>query len=497
MSSIKQLAGQTAVYGLSSVIGRVLNYFLVPYYTRIFSPEQYGVVTEMYAYVAFLIIILTYGMETAFFKFSSEAEKKNTVYSTTLISIFLTSIIFISCASVFSMPIANWLGYPNHTEYVIWFAIIVGLDALCAVPFAKLRELNKAKWFVTVNVVNIAVNIGLNIFFLLYCRNHYLEHGPNVNWLVDFCYNPEIGVGYVFISNLIATITKTLLLSPYIFNIQIVYSRTLIQKMLIYSLPLLVAGMAGIINETIDRIMLKYMLWDPPSGTEALAELGIYGACYKISMVITIFVQAFRYASEPFFFAKHKDGDAKAIYGDVMQYFIIAVSLIFLTIMLYIDLVMHFVGVEFREGAPIVPILLMANLCLGIYFNLSIWYKLTSKTVYGAAIAIIGAFITITINYLWIPEIGYMASAWATLICYFTMMVVSYWLGQIHYPINYNVLKGIGYPVAAFALYYISTLISQPDGNYHFLINTVILLLFVGTVYKLEKPKFAASNPVK
>ena len=497
MSSIKQLAGQTAVYGLSSVIGRVLNYFLVPYYTRVFSPEQYGVVTEMYAYVAFLIIILTYGMETAFFKFSSEAEKKNTVYSTTLISIFLTSIIFISCASVFSIPIANWLGYPNHTEYVIWFAIIVGLDALCAVPFAKLRELNKAKWFVTVNVVNIAVNIGLNIFFLLYCRNHYLEHGPNVNWLVDFCYNPEIGVGYVFISNLIATITKTLLLSPYIFNIQIVYSRTLIQKMLIYSLPLLVAGMAGIINETIDRIMLKYMLWDPPSGTDALTELGIYGACYKISMVITIFVQAFRYASEPFFFAKHKDGDAKAIYGDVMQYFIIAVSLIFLTIMLYIDLVMHFVGVEFREGAPIVPILLMANLCLGIYFNLSIWYKLTSKTVYGAAIAIIGAFITITINYLWIPEIGYMASAWATLICYFTMMVVSYWLGQIHYPINYNVLKGIGYPVAAFALYYISTLISQPDGNYHFLINTVILLLFVGTVYKLEKPKFAASNPVK
>jgi len=497
LSSIKQLAGQTAVYGLSSVIGRVLNYFLVPYYTRIFSPEQYGVITEMYAYVAFLIIILTYGMETAFFKFSSEAEKKNTVYSTTLISIFLTSIIFISCASVFSIPIANWLGYPNHTEYVIWFAIIVGLDALCAVPFAKLRELNKAKWFATVNVVNIAVNIGLNIFFLVYCRNHYLDHGPNVNWLVDFCYDPEIGVGYVFISNLIATITKTLLLSPYIFNIQIVYSRKLIQQMLIYSLPLLVAGLAGIINETIDRIMLKYMLWDPPSGTAALTKLGIYGACYKISMVITIFVQAFRYASEPFFFAKHKDGAAKAIYSDVMQYFIIAVSLIFLTIMLYIDLVMHFVGVEFREGAQIVPILLMANLCLGVYFNLSIWYKLTSKTVYGAAIAIGGAFITITINYLWIPEIGYMASAWATLICYFTMMVVSYWLGQIHYPINYHVLKGIGYPVAAFALYYISTLISQPDSNYHFLINTVILLLFVGTVYKLEKPKLAASNSVK
>ena len=497
MSSIKQLAGQTAVYGLSSVIGRVLNYFLVPYYTRIFSPEQYGIVTEMYAYVAFLIIILTYGMETAFFKFSSEAENKNTVYSTTLISIFFTSAIFIANATIFSVPIANWLGYPNHTEYVIWFAIIVGLDALTAIPFAKLRELHKAKWFATVNVINIAVNIGLNIFFLVYCRNHYLEHGPNVNWLVDFCYDPEIGVGYVFISNLIATITKTLLLAPYIFNVQLAYSRTLIRHMLIYALPLLVAGLAGIINETIDRIMLKNMLWDPPYGTEALTELGIYGACYKISMIITIFLQAFRYASEPFFFAKHKDGDAKALYGEVMQYFIIAVSLIFLTIMLYIDLVMHFVGVEFRGGAPVVPILLMANLCLGVYFNLSIWYKLTSKTVYGAAIAIVGALITITINYLWIPKFGYMASAWATLICYFSMMIVSYLLGRIHYPINYNIVKGIGYPATAFALYYLSTLISQPGGNYHFLINTVILLLSVGIVYVLEKPKLVAKNSIR
>ncbi len=491
MGSLKQLAGQTAVYGLSSVIGRVLNYLLVPFYTRIFTPEQYGVVTEMYAYVAFLIVILTYGMETAF---SSNSDNKAQVYSTTLVSVFFTSTIFILVTSIFSVPIANVLGYPNHTEYVIWFAIIVGLDALAAIPMAKLRELSKAKWFATVNLINIFVNIGLNLFFLVYCRNHYLEYGTGSSWLVDASYNSEIGVGYVFISNLIATIVRIVLLLPYILKMQLSYSKALVKQMLIYSIPLLIAGLAGIINETIDRIMIKNILWGMVGEVESLSQLGIYGACYKISIIITIFIQAFRYASEPFFFAKHKDGDAKEIYRDVMKYFIIAVSIIFLAIMLYIDFVMLFVGEEFRIGAPVVPILLMANLCLGIYFNLSIWYKLTSKTMYGAGIAVGGAIITIALNYLWIPEIGYMGSAWATLICYFVMMVVSYGLGQRHYPVNYNLAKGIGYPVAVLFLYYMSTLISQPSASYHFLINTVILFVFVGTIFVLEKPKFSTAN---
>lgn len=495
MGSLKQLAGQTAVYGLSSVIGRVLNYLLVPFYTRIFTTEQYGVVTEMYAYVAFLIIILTYGMETAFFKFSSETENKLRVYSTTLISVFVTSFIFIFITSIFSVPIAITLGYPNHTEYVIWFAIIVGLDALSAIPLAKLRELGKAKWFATVNLINIFVNIGLNLFFLVYCRNHYLEYGSDSSWLVKACYDPEIGVGYVFISNLIATVARTILLVPYFFKIELAYSKSLVRKMLIYSLPLLIAGLAGIINETIDRIMIKNILFDIIGEVEAMSQLGIYGACYKISIIITIFIQAFRYASEPFFFAKQKDGDAKEIYRDIMKYFIMAVSLIFLAIMLYIDYVMLFVGEEFRVGVGVVPILLMANLCLGIYFNLSIWYKLTSKTMYGAGIAIVGAVITIVLNYLWIPVLGYMASAWVTLICYSTMMVISYLIGQRHYPIKYNLIKGFAYPLAALGLFYISTLISPPESDYHFLINTLILLLFVGTIWITERPKLVNAKP--
>ncbi len=490
MGSIKLLAGQTAIYGLSSIVGRLLNYMLVPMYTRIFTTDQYGVVTEMYAYVAFLIVILTYGMETAFFRFSSKTDNKTEIYSSTLISIFVTSTIFITLTSVFSVPIANWLRYPNHTEYVIWFAIIVGLDALSAIPMAKLREMEKAKLFAGINLINIFVNIALNLFFLVYCRKHFLINGEESNWLVSLCYNPEIGVGYVFISNLVATIARTLLLLPQMLKISFVFNVSIINKMLVYSLPLLIAGLAGIINEIVDRVMIKRILMNSIGELGAMTQLGIYGACYKISIIITIFIQAFRYAAEPFFFSLQKEDNAREVYRNVMTYFIIASSTIFLGIMLFLDVVMVFVGKEFRVGADVVPILLMANICLGIFFNLSIWYKLTEKTIYGALISIFGALITIILNYLWIPVLGYMGSAWATLICYLSMTILSYFIGQKHYPINYNLLKGIGYPVSALSLYHISTLISPETGVSHFLVNAVILLLFGGTIYVIEKPRF-------
>jgi len=462
---------------------------LVPMYTRIFTTDQYGVVTEMYAYVAFLIVILTYGMETAFFRFSSKAENKTEVYSSTLISILITSTIFISLTSLFSVPIANWLRYPNHTEYVIWFAIIVGLDALSAIPMAKLRELEKAKLFAGINLVNIFVNIGLNLFFLVYCRNHFSTNGEASNWLVMTFYNPEIGVGYVFISNLVATVIRTLLLLPQMLKINFVYNMSLIRKMLVYSLPLLIAGLAGIANETVDRVMIKRILMNSIGELGAMTKLGIYGACYKVSIIITIFIQAFRYAAEPFFFSQQKEANAREVYRDVMNYFIIAASTIFLVIMLNIDLVMVFVGKDFRAGVTVVPILLMANIFLGIFFNLSIWYKLTGKTMYGAFIALFGATITIVLNYLWIPIFGYLGSAWATLVCYLSMTILSYLIGQRHYPINYNLLKGIGYPGSVLILYYISTLISPETEASHFFINAIILLLFAGTVYFIEKPR--------
>jgi len=445
----------------------------------------------MYAYVAFLVIILTYGMETAFFRFSSIADDKKKVYSTTVISLIVTSAFFIFLCSFFSQPIANWLRYPNHSEYITWFAIIVGLDALSAIPLAKLREQNKPGRFASINLVNIGINIGLNLFFLVYCRQAYEAHGENADWLVKTFYNPNIGVGYVFISNLIASIVKTLLLSPYLLKISIQVDTALLRKMLIYSSPLLIAGLAGMINEAIDRIMIKNMLFDVLGEKATMEQLGIYGACYKISIIIAIFIQAFRFAAEPFFFAQQKDENAKSTYRDVMKYFVIACSFIFLTVMLFIDVVMLFVGEEFREGAKIVPILLLANLCLGIFFNLSIWYKLTGLTKYGAYIAIFGAIITLILNYIWIPIYGYEGSAWATLICYFSMTVISYIVGQKKYPINYDLKRMWGYPLAAIGFYYCNTWITSYVDTYHLLINAVILTALVGITYFLERPKEA------
>ena len=484
MKNLQKLAGQTAIYGLSSVIGRVLNYLLVPLYTRVFSTEQYGVVTEMYAYVAFLIIILTYGMETAFFRFSSQSEEKSKVYSTTLISIVCTSFIFMLFAAVFSQPVADWLRYPNHSEYVTWFAIIVGLDALSSIPLARLREQNRATTFATVNLVNIAVNIGLNLFFLVYCKNIF--DGGQSNWMVNTFYNPEIGVGYVFISNLIASITKCVLLLPWMITIKLDLDRVLLRKMFLYASPLLIAGLAGMVNETIDRIMIKRLLIDTIGEKAAMEQLGIYGACYKISIIISIFIQAFRYAAEPFFFAQQSQNDSKETYAAIMKYFVAACSIIFLSIMLFINVVIQFVGPEFREGITVVPILLMANLCLGIYFNLSIWYKLTGLTRFGAYIALMGAVLTITLNYLWIPWIGYVGSAWATLICYAFIAIASYLFGQKYYPVEYDIPKIIGYPVAAVLLYYFSTFINAELGMLNYVINGVILLSFIMIVYIIE-----------
>ena len=441
-------------------------------------------VTEMYAYVAFLIIILTYGMETAFFRFSSQSDEKSKVYSTTLISIVGTSFLFIFFAALFSQPIADWLRYPNHSEYVTWFAIIVGLDALSAIPLAKLREQNRATTFATVNLINIAVNIGLNLFFLVYCKSVY-ETGQS-NWLVNTFYNPEIGVGYVFIANLIASIIKCTLLLPWMVTIKLDLDRALLRKMFLYASPLLIAGLAGMVNETIDRIMLKRLLIDTLGEKATMEQLGIYGACYKISIIITIFIQAFRYAAEPFFFAQHSQSDSKSSYATIMKFFVAACSIIFLSIMLFIEVVMQFVGPEFREGVTVVPILLMANLFLGIYFNLSIWYKLTGLTRFGAYIALAGAAITITLNFFWIPWIGYVGSAWATLVCYAFIAIVSYLYGQKYYPIEYDLPKIIGYPVTAALLYYVSTFINSEVAMLNYVINGVILLAFVMVIYLIE-----------
>lgn len=486
-SPLKKLASQTAIYGVSSIVGRLLNYFLVPWYTRIFTREQFGVVTEMYAYVAFLVVILTYGMETAFFRYSANTGRPARVYSTILLSIISTSAMFILLCSLFSVPLGELLGYPNHTEYVIWFAMIVGLDAISAVPMAQLRQQNRPQRFMVVSMANVVVNISLNLFFLVYCKGQYDLYGEQANQLVQFCYDPEIGVGYVFISNLVASLVKIVMLSPQMLKIELKYDVALMRKMLKYALPLMILGLAGIVNETMDRVLLKHLL-DLPKD-EALAQLGVYGACYKVAIIMSLGIQAFRYAAEPFFFAQEKEENALKTYAAVMRYYVILAAFMFLGITLFLDVVMLFVGEEFREGQKVVPILLVAYLFYGIVFNLSFWFKLSERTTWGAAISIFGALITITLNFWLIPIIGYMGSAWATLASYAAMMLASYGLSKIYYPIPYD-LKRIGlYLLLAGGLYALSLYIQPELGWGRYAVASVLLTLFVVAVWVSESGK--------
>ena len=488
MSHIKQLAGQTAIYGLSSIIGRVIGYLLIPLYTRVFIPSEYGISNELYAYSSLLLVIITYGMETAFFRFSETEKDRGRVFSTALISLLASTALFVMIALVFARPVAGVIRYSNHIEYIIWIALIVSFDALAAIPFAHLRSMNKAKRFAVVKLMNIFFNIGLNLFFLLLCP-FLLRKGLFIGF-INLVYSKEIGVGYIFISNLIASALTIVLLLPEYLGIKYTFDRELWKRMMRYALPLLVVGFAGIINETMDRIFLKFLLPENIS----MAQVGIYGACYKISLIMTIFIQAFRFAADPFFFAKAKERDAKIIYADVMKYFVIVCAFIFLVVMLYIDIIKYFVGEKYYEGLPIVPILLVANMCLGIYYNLSIWYKLTDKTTFGAYISIFGAIITIILNLLWIPLIGYMGSAWATLICYASMMVVSFIYGQKNYHVNYDMKKIIGYIGLSFALFFISKYIHFDNNIIQYIFNSLLLLVFVTVILLFEKNEFVKNK---
>ena len=486
MSAIKKLAGQTVIYGLSSIVGRFLNYLLVPLHTSVafgFSTDQYGIITEMYAYVAFLIVLLTYGMETSFFRFYNKyPEKKDQVYSTAMLALLTTTTLAILGAFMFAQPISNSIGYPDHSEFIIWFAIIVGFDAVSSIPLAKLRVENQPMKFAKINLANIAVNIGLNLFFLLILP----------------LFGVEVGVGYVFIANLAASVVKFLLLSPDFFKNGKVFNKTLFREMLKYGLPILFFGLAGIVNETIDRIMLKNLLVDKfldaghsikVATSMAQSENGIYGAVYKISIIITLFVQAFRYAAEPFFFSQEKKTNAKKTYAKVMNYFVLVVSIIFLMVTLYIDIFKHFVpNQDYWVGLKVVPILLFANICLGIYFSQSIWYKLTDRTIWGAYLAVFGAIITLTLNYIWIPKYGYEGSAWATLITYVAMMIASYILGQKYYPIKYNLRKIFFYLGLSISLYFLGTTIEFNSSFVNFLLKTLVFSFYLFIVWGLEKP---------
>ena len=499
MTAIKRLAGQTAIYGIPSVLGRILTYLLVPLYTYVFKSSDYGTVSVFYAYTAFFMVLLTYGMETAFFRFNEHEQDKEKVFSTGMISLIFSSVIFLLIVLSISGKVAQWIDYPEHPEYVRWFAWILTLDAISAIPFAHLRATNRPARFAWIKMTNISVNIGLNLFFLLFCP-YILSHYPEgfFRHFILTIYRPSWGIEYIFISNLAASILTIVMLLPQVFTIRWKIYPDLWKKMFFYAFPLLFAGMAGIVNETFDRLLLRYLL---PEDI-ASSQVGIYSACYKISILMTIFIGAYKYAAEPFFFAQAKEKDAKVVYAKIMDYFIIIVSLIFLVTMLYLDdFIMPLLvrRKEYWEGKGVIPVLMMANLFLGVYWNLSIWYKLTGKTSWGAWISLIGAIITLALNFWWIPLssehliYGYYGSAWATFICYGVMMVLSYLIGQKYFPVKYNLTKFAGYLGLSILLYAISSVIRPELSILRIGFHTLLIIIFVSIVFLVEKPHLKSS----
>jgi O-antigen/teichoic acid export membrane protein len=453
---------------------------LVPLYTGIFAPEEYGVLSELMVVVAFAMVVLTYGFETAFFHFTNKENDSEKVLSTGFTSLLTSSLLFLFIASNHSQNIANLLHVPEHPNFINWLVWIMVLDVLTTLPFAKLRVCDRAWRFAFIRLTNITVNIGLNLFFYLLCP--YLLKQEIALEIINGIYDPNVGIGYIFISNLIASSVMLILLSPEIFKLKFSFDFQIWKKMIKYGFPLLIGGLAYVTNEMVDRLLLEYLL---PADT-ATAQVGIYSACYKIAIFMSLFIQAFRYGAEPFFFAQAQKKDAKEQYAIVMRYFIAFTAFIFLSINVFIDIVKHFIQDEaYHAGLDVVPILLLANLFLGMYYNLSVWYKVSEKTRFGAYLSLAGAAITIGLNILLIPTMSYMGSAWATLICYASMCVMSYIFSRRHYPISYNWKYISFYMISALSLFYIWTLWHDD----HFIMSSLFCIIYIFSVVVLEKRK--------
>ena len=482
---MKRLAGETAIYGVSSIVGKFLNWMLVPMYTRVLATESdYGIVTNLYAWTALLMVILTYGMETGFFRFMNKKEiaLPMRVYATTLFSIALTSVLFVVLIFSALTPISNSLGYGSNPEFVGMMSGIVAVDAFCCIPFAFLRYQGKAVRFASIKLFNIFLNIVLVLFFLIACPWLY-DHTPV---LVNWFYIPDYQVGYIFVANVITSLVTLVLLFPdMIPGLREKASFVLLKQMLAYSFPILILGIAGIFNQTADKILFPFLFEDKEM---ANTQLGIYGACFKIAVVLVMFTQAFRYAYEPFIFAKNKDDDSKKSYSEAMKYFIIFALLIFLAVMFYIDIFKHIVPASYYPGLRVVPIVMLGELFFGIYFNLSFWYKQIDQTQRGAYFSTIGCVATILIIVLFAPTYGYMACAWASFVSNLVMMLLSYFIGQKKFPIQYDLKSVITYSVLATVFYLAGMLPTIESEILRLGYRTLLLCLFVGIVVKRDLP---------
>lgn len=483
MSVVKGLFKDTAIYGISSILGRFLNWCLVPLYTYVLSSSaDYGIVTNLYAWTALMMVILTYGMETGMFRFMSDAnENPNTVYKTALTSLLATSLLFVTVCMVFIHPIAQSLGYEQYPEFVGMMVLITAMDAFDCIPFAYLRYKKRPIAFAVIKFVMIFANIIMNLFFLLLCP-YLWETAPQ---LIDWFYVPNYQVGYIFIANLISTITVTLVLMPYVFKDKYAFDAKLLKKMLRYSLPLLMLGVVGIMNQTIDKIIFPYLY---ESKEIAVGQLGIYGACFKVAMVMMMFSQAFRYAYEPFVFDKSRSVGKEQMYADTMKYYVITSLLICLGMILFIDVIKLLIHESYWGGLVIVPIVLFSYLFQGIYSNLSIWYKLTDKTYYGFIISTIGLIINVLLLWFLVPLWGLIGAGFASFGAFFTMMMISYLLGCKYMPLPYDLRKMGLYLLLTLALLAINHWAVTPYVWLNYGIKTILLCIFVAYLVKTDLP---------
>lgn len=496
MGKFRKLAGETAIYGLSSIVGKTINFVLIPFYTSsaILNVAEYGIVTELYSYVAVLNVLYLYGMETSYFRFTSKAgatEKTiyGNVFSSVLLTTFLLTFLLVSSAT----PIVNWLEFPGQERFIYWLAAIIAIDSVMAIPFVKLRYEGKARQFATYKLVNIFLNVGLNLFFLYFCKNIWSGNFlPELKGMISYVYNPEFNVEYVFISNLIANACYLLLLFGVVKKARLMISGAILYPMIIYAFPLLLSQLAGNFNEMFSRMMLKKILPDDfYEGFTNQEALGVFGACYKISMFMTLAIQAYRFAAEPFFFKESQSADNKKTYSVVFTYFGIFGLFSVLAISLNLDIIKVIVlrNEAYWTGLHIVPILLLGSLFLGLYYNLSIWFKIQDKTIYGTIISVSAAIITITLNYALIPIIGYLGSAITTLIVYVYMCIFAYLAGQKHYPINYDIKKFGFYLIISVVLLYIGWNLNIENFYVSQLLKELIIILFVVIAYIGERKK--------
>ena len=468
MAGLKSLAKETAIYGVSSIVGRFLNYLLVPVYTIALpaSSGGYGVVTNIYAWVALILVLLTCGMETGFFRFANKGEDDlMPVCSTTLLSVSIGSLVFVALGLLFLEPIAGWLEYGEHPWYIGMMMIVVAMDAIQSIPFAYLRYKKRPIKFAALKLLFIFLNIALNLFYYVILEGN--------------------DVGYAFLFNLVCTSVVMVCMIPELRGFTYVLDKELLKRMLRYSLPLVILGVAGILNQVADKIIFPFVY---PDEAEATIQLGIYGAASKIAMIMAMFTQAFRFAYEPFVFGKSKEKDSREMYAQAMKFFIIFTLLAFLAVMFYLDILRHVIGRDYWDGLRVVPIVMAAEIFMGIYFNLSFWYKLIDETRWGAYFSLTGCIILILMNIFLVPKYGYIACAWAGFTGYGVAMLLSYFVGQKKYPIQYD-LKAIGMYVLLAAVLYVAAEYVSIDNIYlRMAYRTVLLLLFIAYVVKRDLP---------